>query len=69
MTLIQNSSLGTNDTQEPQEYPNRQKKAVGTHFHARITPVLLAAYGKASWLLLPSPISLLSVGEIVQSMN
>ena len=34
-----------------------------------ITPVFLPADGKASWLLLPSPVSLLSAGDIVQSMN
>ena len=33
------------------------------------TPAFLPADGKASWLLLPSPVSLLSAGNIVQSMN
>ena len=31
--------------------------------------VFLLADGKATWLLLPSPIFLLSAGNIVQSMN
>ena len=41
--------------------------AVGTHFHARhgtkTTPVFLPADGEASWSLLPSSTSLLSLGK------
>ena len=73
MTLVKNSSVVTNDTQEPQKYPNHQKQLWG-HTSMRehdtiTTPAFLPADGKASWLLLPSPVSLLSAGNIVQSMN
>ena len=46
--------------------------AVETHFHVqhgtKTIPVFLPADGKASWLLLPSLVSLLS-GGIVQAEN
>ena len=73
MTLIKNSSVVTNDTQKPQKYPNHQKQLWG-HTSMRehdtiTTPAFLHADGKASWLLLPIPVSSLSAGDIVQSMN
>ena len=40
------------------------------HEHDTIsTPVIFPADENASWLLLPGPVSLLSAGGIVQSMN
>ena len=71
LTLTENSSIATNDTQGPLKYPHH-KIAVGTYFHAqhgtktKTTPVFLAADGEVSWSLLPSLVSLLS-GDTLQT--
>ena len=62
-TLTENLSI-TNDTHRPQKYSTSPELVVGTHFHARhgtkAILVFLPADGEASWLLLPSLVSLLS---------
>ena len=62
VTLTENSSVVTNDTQGPPE------RAVGTHFHVqhdtKTIPVFLPADRKASWSLLPSYAFLLSGGTV-----
>ena len=68
MTLTENLSVVTNDTQRPQKYPHHQKYLCG-HTSMRehgteTTPLFLLADGEASWLLLPSSLSLLSGGTV-----
>ena len=61
----------TNDIQGHWKY-SHHRKVVGTHFHAchgtKTIPLFLPADGEASWLLLPSLVSLLS-GSTVQPEN
>ena len=60
------TTIGTSDIYTPAEV------AVGTYFHVlhgtKTTLVFLPAYGEASWLLLPSSISLVS-GSTAQPEN
>ena len=59
-------------TPEASDITASSEIAVGTHSHARhctkTTPVFLPADGEASWLLLPSSVSLLS-GATAQLEN
>ena len=63
VTLTENSSVVTNDTQGPQKYPPE----IAEH-GTKNTLVFLPNDGEASWLLLLSSLSLLSCG-IVQPEN
>ena len=69
MTITENSSAITYDTQGPRKYP---EITVETHLHVRhgteTILVFVPADGEASWLLLPSSVSLLS-GSRVQPEN
>ena len=68
VTLTENSSVITNDTQWTSEISRPPEIAVGTHFHAqhgtKTIPVFLPADGVAFWSLLPSSVSLPSGGTV-----
>ena len=68
VTLTENSSVVTNDTQGPQKYPHHRKYLLGRTYMrehgTKTTPVFLPADGEASWSLLPSSVSLLSGGTV-----
>ena len=72
MNPTENSSVITNDTQEPQKYPHHWKQLQGCpsmcEHGPKTTPVSLSADGEASWLLPPSSVSLLS-GSTMQPKN
>ena len=61
MTLTENLSVVTNDTQGSREISTAPEIAVGTHFHVRhgtkTISLFLPADGEASWLLLASSFS------------
>ena len=67
MTLTENSSVVTNDTQGPQKSTPPEIASVSKH-GTKTNPVFLPADGKVSWSLLPSLDSLLS-GSTVQAEN
>ena len=72
MTLTENSSVITNDTQEPQKYPHHRKQlyertSMCKH-GTKITQVFLPADGETSWWLLPILVSFLS-GSTIQLEN
>ena len=68
VTLTENSSGKANDTQGLQKYPHHRKqlqRRTSMREHGtKTTPVFLPADGEASWLLLPSLVSLLSGGTV-----
>ena len=68
VSLTQNSSIVTNDTNWTSETSTLLGIAVETHFHARhgnkTTTVHLHAYGEGSWLLLLKLVSLLSSSTV-----
>ena len=73
VTLTENSSVVTNDTQGPHTTRNihtTRKSCRETHFHVqhypKTIPVFLPADREASWLLLPSYAFLLSYYQVVQ---
>ena len=72
MTLTENSSVVTNDTQDPQKYLHHPKWLQGStsmREHGTITTlVFLPADRETSWSLLPSLVSLV-LGGTVQPEN